>query len=75
LISQKQQLLAEQIQNTSQKLDVLRTAQSQVEAQFRNGEIGTEQVSGLFTGDFSKMWEGVKQIFKGAIDLVPLKIF
>lgn len=54
---------------------MLRTAQSQVEAQFRNGEIGTEQVSGLFTGDFSKMWEGVKQIFKGAIDLVPLKIF
>lgn len=43
LISQKQQLLAEQIQNTSQKLDVLRTAQSQVEAQFRNGEIGAEQ--------------------------------
>lgn len=43
LISQKQQLLAEQIQNTSQKLDVLKTAQSQVEAQFRNGEIGAEQ--------------------------------
>lgn len=43
LISQKQQLLAEQIQNTSQKLDELRTAQSQVEAQFRNGEIGAEQ--------------------------------
>ncbi|MGY3718881.1 phage tail protein, partial [Sutcliffiella cohnii] len=24
--------------------------------------------SGLLTGDFSKMWEGVKQIFKGGID-------
>lgn len=43
LIAQKQQLLAEQIQNTSQKLDVLKEAQSQVEAQFRNGEIGAEQ--------------------------------
>ncbi|MEA0556080.1 hypothetical protein U1P98_18670 [Lysinibacillus irui] len=43
LIAQKQQLLAEQIQNTSQKLDVLKEAQSQVEAQFRNGEIGVEQ--------------------------------
>lgn len=43
LIAQKQQLLAEQIQNTSQKLDVLRTAQSQVEAQFQRGEIGAEQ--------------------------------
>src|SRR5699024_9200840 len=24
--------------------------------------------SGLFTGDFSKMWEGVKQLFFGAIE-------
>lgn len=26
--------------------------------------------SGLFTGDFSKMWEGVKQLFFGAIQVV-----
>lgn len=26
--------------------------------------------SGLFTGDFSKMWEGVKQMFMGAIQFV-----
>ncbi|MCD4838173.1 tape measure protein [Neobacillus sedimentimangrovi] len=26
--------------------------------------------SGLFTGDFSKMWEGIKQIFFGAIEAV-----
>lgn len=26
--------------------------------------------SGLFTGDFSKMWEGVKQLFSGAIEFV-----
>lgn len=26
--------------------------------------------SGIFTGDFSKMWQGVKQIFSGAIQLV-----
>lgn len=25
---------------------------------------------GVFTGDFSKMWEGIKQIFSGAIQLV-----
>lgn len=43
LIAQKQQLLAEQIQNTSQKLDVLKEAQSQVEAQFQRGDIGAEQ--------------------------------
>src|SRR5699024_265839 len=26
--------------------------------------------SGIFTGDFSKMWEGVKQIFTGAIQVI-----
>lgn len=26
--------------------------------------------SGLLTGDFSKMWEGIKQIFSGALDAV-----
>lgn len=26
--------------------------------------------AGLFTGDFSKMWEGVKQLFMGAIEFV-----
>ncbi|WDC90571.1 hypothetical protein [Priestia megaterium] len=26
--------------------------------------------SGLFTGDFSKMWEGLQQIFKGAVQFI-----
>jgi tape measure domain-containing protein len=26
--------------------------------------------AGLFTGNFSKMWEGVKQLFKGAIEFI-----
>ncbi|MCR1833052.1 tape measure protein [Oceanobacillus caeni] len=26
--------------------------------------------SGLFTGDFSKMWEGIKDLFKGAIQFI-----
>ncbi|WP_153465139.1 phage tail protein [Sediminibacillus terrae] len=26
--------------------------------------------AGLFTGDFSKMWEGVKQLFKGAVQFL-----
>lgn len=26
--------------------------------------------SGLFTGDFSKMWEGVKQLFMGAVNFI-----
>lgn len=43
LVAQKQQLLTEAIQGTSQKLDVLRTAQAQVEAQFQRGDIGAEE--------------------------------
>jgi SLT domain-containing protein/phage-related protein len=30
----------------------------------------TKVFSGLFTGDFRKMWEGIKQMFKGAIETV-----
>lgn len=43
LIAQKQQLLARSIEQTRDKLDVLRTAQQQVEQQFANGDIGEEQ--------------------------------
>lgn len=43
LVRQKQQLLTQSIEATSDKLHVLRQAQGQVEAQFRRGEIGEEQ--------------------------------
>ncbi|MFD2705454.1 phage tail protein [Salibacterium lacus] len=43
LIAQKQKLLADQVENTSSKLDQLRDAQSQVQQQFESGEIGEEQ--------------------------------
>jgi phage-related minor tail protein len=43
LLAQKQQLLAEQVQNTTEKLNRLKQAQSQVEQQFQNGQIGAEQ--------------------------------
>ena len=26
--------------------------------------------SGLLTGDFSKMWEGIKQLFSGAVEAI-----
>ncbi|MBC1817255.1 phage tail tape measure protein [Listeria seeligeri] len=42
-LAQKQQLLTKQIETTTQKLDQLRQAESQVEAQFNSGEIGEEQ--------------------------------
>lgn len=43
LYAQKQQLLQKQVQNTSEKLDVLKRAQQQVEQQFKSGDIGEEQ--------------------------------
>ena len=42
-LTQKQRLLVDQVENTTQKLDQLRNAQSQVEAQFKSGDIGEEQ--------------------------------
>ena len=43
LVRQRQELLTQSIQQTSQKLDTLRQAQAQVQAQFDRGEIGADQ--------------------------------
>ncbi|PHC16584.1 hypothetical protein COE97_08630 [Bacillus toyonensis] len=42
-LSQKQKLLTQQIENTTQKLDKLKVAEQQVQAQFQNGKISEEQ--------------------------------
>ncbi|HHP5615857.1 TPA: DUF2207 domain-containing protein [Bacillus cereus] len=42
-LSQKQKLLTQQIENTTQKLDKLKAAEQQVQAQFQNGKISEEQ--------------------------------
>lgn len=43
LIAQKQKLLSDAVQNTGDKLKTLKTAQQQVEQQFKAGNIGEEQ--------------------------------
>lgn len=43
LISQKQQLLTQQVENTTEKLNRLKSAQDQVQQQFNKGEIGADQ--------------------------------
>lgn len=43
LLAQKQKLLAEAVQNSSEKLNRLKTAQEQVAAQFAKGDISEEQ--------------------------------
>lgn len=42
LLAQKQQILAEQVGNTSAKLQTLKSVQSQVEQQYKSGNIGAE---------------------------------
>lgn len=43
LLTQRQQVLTEQIGATTDQLNVLKNAQSQVEAQFQSGDIGADQ--------------------------------
>ena len=43
LLTQKQKLLTDQIDATANKLDTLRAAEAQVQAQFKAGEIGEDQ--------------------------------
>lgn len=43
LLTQKQELLGKQVATNKEKLETLKNAQSQVEAQFKSGDIGAEQ--------------------------------
>ncbi len=47
LLAQKQAVLAEAVENTSKKLDTLREAERQVQAQFERGEVSADQVRAL----------------------------
>ena len=47
LIAQRQLLLANQVENTAEKLETLREAERQVQAQFERGEASAEQVRAL----------------------------
>lgn len=47
LLAQKQEILAEAVENTKKKLDTLKEAEAQVQEQFENGEASIEQVRAL----------------------------
>lgn len=47
LLAQKQTILAEAVENTRKKLDTLKEAEKQVQAQFERGEVSEEQVRAL----------------------------
>jgi phage-related minor tail protein len=47
LLAQKQKVLADAVSNTKEKLDTLKEAEKQVQAQFERGEVSEEQVRAL----------------------------
>ncbi|CAM1658200.1 Chromosome partition protein Smc [Streptococcus oralis] len=60
LLTQKQEVLQKQVATTKEKLETLRQAQSQVEQQFKNGDIGADQYRA-----FQREVETTKNILKG----------
>ena len=60
LLTQKQELLQKQVSNTREKLETLRQAQSQVEQQFKSGNIGADQYRA-----FQREVETTKNVLKG----------
>lgn len=60
LLTQKQEVLAKQVETTKEKLATLRQAQSQVEAQFKSGNIGADQYRA-----FQREVEGTQTVLKG----------
>lgn len=60
LLTQKQEVLQKQVSTTKEKLETLRQAQSQVEQQFKNGDIGADQYRA-----FQREVETTKNVLKG----------
>lgn len=60
LLTQKQEVLQKQVSTTKEKLETLRQAQSQVEQQFKNGDIGADQYRA-----FKREVEVTQNVLKG----------
>lgn len=60
LLTQKQEVLQKQVATTKEKLETLRQAQSQVEQQFKSGNIGADQYRA-----FQREVETTKNVLKG----------
>ena len=60
LLTQKQEVLQKQVSATKEKLEILRQTQSQVEQQFKNGDIGADQYRA-----FQREVEVTQNVLKG----------
>lgn len=74
LLTQKQELLGKQVATNKEKLDTLRKAQAQVEAQFKSGDIGAEEYRAFqreveqtksILGSYENKLESVNQALAG----------
>ena len=72
LLAQKQKVLAEAVETTSKRLDTLKEAERQVQAQFERGEVSEEQVRELQREVIActKKLEGYKNAAKETADAV-----
>lgn len=72
LLAQKQKILADSVDNTSKRLDTLKEAERQVQAQFERGEVSEEQVRALQREVVacSKKLDGYKNAAKETADAV-----
>lgn len=68
LVAQKQKILSEAVANSKEKLDRLKTAQEQVNEQYRKGEIGEEQYR-AFQREVIKAEEELKKLEKQLADV------
>lgn len=67
LITQKQKLLAESVENTKSKIDTLKESEKQAQEQFKQGKIGEEQYRAL-QREVIKTEEELKKVEKAAKD-------
>lgn len=72
LLAQKQDILTEAVDNTKEKLDQLKTAEKQVQAQFERGEVSQEQYRALQReiADTEIRLEGYERAAKETADAV-----
>ena len=72
LLAQKQKVLADAVAATSSKLDTLREAERQVQAQFERGEVSVEQVRALQREiiDTERRLDGYKNAVKETADAI-----
>ena len=51
-LAQKQKILSESVETTSEKLEKLRSVQDQIEQQYKSGNLGEDKYRALYSADY-----------------------